>query len=193
MCKKRCPCAKITDDSSYSKEARAVFAKDAATYAKLSARQKEDFTGYRFDGKIKNYMECETLSFQGYEGLVEKTTESCIAEARKNNSGKSAKERAARESKAALCKTDKAGFEAFRVLVKALETNLDCQGMCTPSTWWWNKDITTGSPQVGCMLGIKRNFNETSGAAAVVMVIAVIVSLTLFCCSCGAICNTKED
>ena len=60
MCKKDCPCAKITDDSSYSKEAKAAFAKDAAAYAKLSAKQKEDFTGYRFDGKIKNFDECMT-------------------------------------------------------------------------------------------------------------------------------------
>jgi len=83
--------------------------------------------------------------------------------------------------------------KGLMALTKALETKLDCQGMCTPSTWWWFKDITTGSPQVGCMLGIKRNFNETSGAAAIVMIVAVIVSLTLFCCSCGAVCNTKED
>ena len=60
MCKKECPCAKITDDSSYSDEAKAVFAKDAIAYAKLSAKQKEDFTGYRFDGKIKNFDECMT-------------------------------------------------------------------------------------------------------------------------------------
>jgi len=60
MCKKDCPCAKITDDSSYSKEAKAAFAKDAAAYAKLSAKQKEDFTGFRFDGKIKNFDECMT-------------------------------------------------------------------------------------------------------------------------------------
>jgi len=65
--------------------------------------------------------------------------------------------------------------------------------MCTPSTWWWYKDITVGAPQVGCMIGIKRNFNATSGAAAIVLVIAVIVSLTLFCCTCGAICNTKGE
>jgi len=60
MCKKDCPCAKITDDSSYSKEAKAAFAKDAAAYAKLNAKQKEDFTGFRFDGKIKNFDECMT-------------------------------------------------------------------------------------------------------------------------------------
>ena len=60
MCKKECPCAKIIDDSSYSTETKAIFAKDAIAYAKLSARKKKDFTGYRFDGIIKNYDECMT-------------------------------------------------------------------------------------------------------------------------------------
>ena len=60
MCKKECPCAKIIDDSSYSTETKAIFAKDAIAYAKLSAKQKEDFTGFRFDGKIKNFDECMT-------------------------------------------------------------------------------------------------------------------------------------
>jgi hypothetical protein len=88
MCKKDCPCAKITDDSDYSAEAKAVFAKDAIAYAKLSAKQKEDFTGYRFDGKIKNFDECMTaLNVEDAKKAVE---ESCIAEAKKNNSGKSA-------------------------------------------------------------------------------------------------------
>ena len=71
MCKKECPCAKIIDDSSYSAEAKAIFAKDAIAYAKLSAKKKKKFTGYRFDGEIKNFDECmKTVNVEGAKQAV---------------------------------------------------------------------------------------------------------------------------
>jgi len=77
-------------------------------------------------------------------------------------------------------------------LIKTIEQTLDCQGMCQPTTFWWNKDITKGSPQIGCLIGVKNEFKNTSGAAAIVMIVAIIISFCLAICTFGSICTKKD-
>ena len=78
-------------------------------------------------------------------------------------------------------------------LIKTIETTLDCQGMCQPTSFWWNKDITKGSPQIGCLIGVKNEFKATSGAAAIVMIIALIISFCLAICTFGSLCTKKNE
>lgn len=76
--------------------------------------------------------------------------------------------------------------------MKSIETEFKCQGLCQPSNWWWYGDITTGAPTEGCMIAMKHKFSGSAGIAAIVMVIAIIVSFCLLACTCGQICNKKE-
>merc|ERR1712166_518781 len=77
----------------------------------------------------------------------------------------------------AKCKGTKAVKENIMGLIKTIETTLNCQGMCQETTFWWNKDITVSAPEQGCLIGIKNEFKGSSGAAAIVMIVAIVISL----------------
>jgi len=36
-------------------------------------------------------------------------------------------------------------------ILKTLEVNLQCQGICKPSIFWMYRDVTMGPPQQGCI------------------------------------------
>lgn len=78
-------------------------------------------------------------------------------------------------------------------LIKTIETTLNCQGMCQETTFWWNKDITVSAPEQGCLIGIKNEFKGSSGAAAIVMIVAIVISFCLAVCSFGSICTKKDE
>lgn len=151
------------------------------------------YNGYRFDGEIKNFSECLTK----LGATPEKMEADCIkTNATKNEDAKDKSEKASaiayNQTQIAKCKAVAKGQEQIKKLMKSVEKEFNCQGLCAPSTWWWYGDITTGSPQKGCMIAIKQKFSASAGIAAIVMVISIIVSFCLLVCTCGQVCNKKE-
>jgi len=70
--------------------------------------------------------------------IVKKNKESDdVFEARKKGSVAAAKTKCAAAAKAK---------KQITKLLKSVETELKCQGLCQPSMWWWYGDITTGAP-----------------------------------------------
>jgi len=93
----------------------------------------------------------------------------------------------------AKCAASAKAREQVKKLLSAIEQNFDCQGLCQPSTWWWYGDITTSSPQNGCMIALKQKFSSTAGTAAIIMIIAIIVSTCLCVSTFLQVCNKKSD
>lgn len=58
--------------------------------------------------------------------------------------------------------------------------------------WWWYNDITKGPPTKGCLVAVKEKFAGSASGAAIVVIIALVVSFCLNVCTCGAICNKKD-
>lgn len=119
--------------------------------------------------------------------------EACIDKATGTKAdAKSAADKGKRKAAEAKCKGMKAVEDNILGLIKTIEQTLDCQGLCQPTTFWWNKDITKGSPQIGCLIGVKNEFKSTSGAAAIVMIVAIVISFCLAICTFGSICTKKD-
>merc|ERR1719329_1341551 len=117
----------------------------------------------------------------------------CIEKATIKTDKGQAAEKAALKAAESKCASSAASREQITNLLKSVETSFDCQGLCQPSTWWWYGDITTGSPQNGCLITLKQEFGKSAGAAAIVMLISIIVSTCLCCCTFGQLCNKKKD
>lgn len=77
-------------------------------------------------------------------------------------------------------------------VAKLVETNLDCNGLCRSARFWFFKDVTLGQPDKSCIAAIKTEFDETSGAAAVVMLITNVISGLLLLCSCRLCCKHDD-
>lgn len=180
MCRAPCPCANITPAGlkTYSTAMQSQITGWKAAKAAHEANRKKNktpYTGLMFDGEIKNFEQC-----------MAKNTDANVEEANciKANGGDTKAE--------AKCAASKKAREQVQKLLKAIEQNFNCQGLCQPSTWWWYGDITTSSPQNGCMIALKQKFSSTAGAAATVMIIAIIVSSCLCISTFLQVCNKKE-
>jgi len=77
--------------------------------------------------------------------------------------------------------------------MKSFEKKLNCQGICTPSKWWWHNDITKGSPQRGCLVGIKAEIDMSLGVIYTGLVFAIILAFLLLLISCCEVYNKKVD
>lgn len=175
MCKDKCKCATITG-------------KNLALYPK-AAQAEFKLAPYNFTGTIKNFSECMTLLEK--ETPAEKKT-ACVAKYKldKDDGSKTAqaKLKAAEVKCAAAAKAEK----QIKKLLKTIEVELKCQGLCKPSMWWWYNDITKGPPTKGCLVAVKEKFAGSASGAAIVVIIALVVSFCLNVCTCGAICNKKD-
>lgn len=189
MCREKCPCADIPAEG--LKSYPELFQTEYATWTTSDAKN-----GYKFGGEIKNFSECMTKLAQSPED----ESKACIAKNTINNIKKKKESdevfEARNKASVAAAKTKCAAAAKAKVqitkLLKSVETELKCQGLCKPSMWWWYGDITTGAPTQGCLKAIKQKFNGSSHIAAWVVLVALIVSFCLNICTCGAICNTKE-
>jgi hypothetical protein len=70
--------------------------------------------------------------------------------------------------------------KTFDGLLRVLEVEFDCQGLCTPGNFWLYRDVSEGPPGQGCMISIKHSFNAAAFGACIVMLIAVFIDLMLF-------------
>ena len=72
-----------------------------------------------------------------------------------------------------------------------LESNLNCQGICKPTMFWFFRPITEGQPPRSCAVAVKETFDETFGALAWGLTATTIVSFSLLMCTCG-LCRKRK-
>lgn len=143
----------------------------AARFADATGRNGSNRYRYNFNGKIKMYKEC-------MDSILKRDSSVAPCMEQMKAGKKMSKQQQAE------CQSKGVAQKQYMEMMKAFEVNLNCQGICTPSHFWWFRSIETGPPKQGCLLGIKREFNNTSGVAAIVMIVAVCVAICLCCCTC---------
>jgi len=122
----------------------------------------EDFNteGRCFDGAIKNWSECEAS-----------LNDEAEAEAADDRS----------------TWTDPRGsLETYLDgVLKVLEDEFNCQGICSSGDFYLFKDVNEGKPESGCLPTLKADFSSASFAAMIVLFCVAAVDLLIFICMFG--------
>lgn len=70
-------------------------------------------------------------------------------------------------------------------LMKLLEEQFDCSGMCSYATFWASRSIKDGPPKQACIYKLKESFDEDMILLGWSIVATAICSLFVLCCHCG--------
>ena len=73
-------------------------------------------------------------------------------------------------------------------ILKTLEVNLKCQGICKPTLFWMYRDVTLGPPQQGCIHSLVDSFDKTAGLVAFGLAGTALVGIVLLIFSFGLYC-----
>jgi uncharacterized membrane protein len=65
-------------------------------------------------------------------------------------------------------------------IIEALETNLECSGICNAGVFWLYKDVTLGPPTQTCLEPLFENFNSTAGWVGLAVVASAVCAFFVF-------------
>lgn len=51
-------------------------------------------------------------------------------------------------------------------VIKTLEENFSCSGLCNSPNFWLTRNVTEGQPPNSCIYSLKQRFNRSAGALA---------------------------
>ena len=74
-------------------------------------------------------------------------------------------------------------------LVRTLEQDYNCSGLCSPADFWASKDIKIGPPQQSCIYSMKDSFDENIVLLGWSIVATAGFSFLVFLCHCGLYFN----
>lgn len=77
-------------------------------------------------------------------------------------------------------------------LLKTLEEEFDCQGICSSGDFYLFKEVSAGKPTSGCLVALKEEFSSASFAAMIVLFIVAAIDLLIFICM-FAMFTSKKD
>lgn len=70
-------------------------------------------------------------------------------------------------------------------MVKTLEQEFDCSGICNSARFWASKDIKEGPPKQACIYTLKESFDENIVLLGWAMVATAVMTMLTCCCHCG--------
>jgi hypothetical protein len=70
----------------------------------------------------------------------------------------------------------------FDNILMVLETDFDCQGICTSGDFFLFDAVSRGAPERACLSAMKDDFSGSSFAGMIVMFVTCVVDLLLFIC-----------
>lgn len=57
-------------------------------------------------------------------------------------------------------------------LLRLLEKDFACSGICTPSLFWFFRNVTDGPPEINCIEGIKSTYAEYTTKIGIALMIS---------------------
>ena len=57
-------------------------------------------------------------------------------------------------------------------LMRTLEADFSCSGVCTPGLFWFFRPVTDGPPLINCINGIKTTFAKETTNVGIALVIS---------------------
>jgi hypothetical protein len=73
--------------------------------------------------------------------------------------------------------------------MQALESNLDCAGLCKLPYFWYFRSVTEGQPPQTCSIALKNFYDDTVGVLAFGIVCSAIIGAVLLSCTFGLVNN----
>jgi hypothetical protein len=83
---------------------------------------------------------------------------------------------------------DRETLELFQII----EDNMDCQGLCKPTHFWFFRPITDGQPTQTCAVALKESFDSSFGLVGWGILFTLFFVLILLFCSLG-LCRSKKQ
>jgi len=65
-------------------------------------------------------------------------------------------------------------------LLRTLETDFACSGICEPGLFWFFKNVTDGPPMMNCIDGIKKTFAENTTNIGIALIISFFFTFGAF-------------
>lgn len=76
--------------------------------------------------------------------------------------------------------------------LETLEGNLNCQGICKRTLFWFFRPISEGQPPRNCAVAIKEEYDRTFGNLAWGLFSVTLLTFCLLMCTCG-LCRKKKN
>jgi len=81
--------------------------------------------------------------------------------------------------------------EGMETLIRAMEDEFSCNGICTPGAFYFFRNLDAGPPTQNCLNGLKDVFKDKPLAIGILLLISFFFTIFAFITSYG-LCYSKE-